>query len=62
MASVLVILLLLVPVLAVFLWWKLFNTPDGERYLKMRTQGPFVPAGSDDKKADEPASSGYGRE
>jgi hypothetical protein len=23
-------------------WWKLFNTPNGERYLKMRTQGPFV--------------------
>ena len=23
--------------------WKAFNSPDGERYLKRRMQGPFVP-------------------
>jgi hypothetical protein len=28
---------------AVFRLWKAFNSPDGERYLKRRTQGPFVP-------------------
>ena len=29
-------------------WWKLFNSADGERYLKMRMQGPFVPIEADD--------------
>lgn len=28
---------------AVFRLWKAFNSPDGERYLKRRMQGPFVP-------------------
>jgi hypothetical protein len=54
MGTAIVMVLLLVPVLAVFLWWKLFNTPEGERYLKMRMQGLFVPSDSDDKKPDEP--------
>lgn len=40
-----------------WVWWKLFNTPDGERYLKMRTQGPFVPLAedSDEKKNGDTA-------
>lgn len=29
-------------------WWKVFNSADGERYLKMRMQGPFVPIETDD--------------
>ena len=45
-------LILLVPVLAIYLWWTLYNTPTGERYLKMRTQGPFVPAGDDANRHD----------
>ena len=36
------------PVLGIYLWWKLFNTPKGERYLKMRHQGPFVPENEDE--------------
>jgi hypothetical protein len=28
---------------AAFRLWKAFNSPDGERYLKRRMQGPFVP-------------------
>jgi hypothetical protein len=28
---------------AVFRLWKAFNSPEGERYLKRRMQGPFVP-------------------
>lgn len=24
-------------------WWRAFNSPDGERYRKLRMQGPFVP-------------------
>jgi hypothetical protein len=31
-------------------WWKLFNTPNGERYLKMRSQGPFVPLSQTDEE------------
>jgi hypothetical protein len=50
MRELIIFIVLLVPVLAVYLWWKLFNTPNGERYLKMRMQGPFVPAGDDAQK------------
>jgi hypothetical protein len=28
---------------AAFRLWKAFNLPEGERYLKCRMQGPFVP-------------------
>jgi hypothetical protein len=28
---------------AAFRLWKAFNSPHGERYLKRRMQGPFVP-------------------
>jgi len=28
---------------AAYRLWRAFNSPDGERYLKRRTQGPFVP-------------------
>lgn len=48
MSSLVVICILLIPVLGIYLWWKLFNTPSGEGYLKMRMQGPFVP--TDDEK------------
>jgi len=34
--------------IVIAVWWKLFNSADGERYLKMRMQGPFVPIESDD--------------
>lgn len=34
--------------LAIRVWWKRFNSADGERYLKMRIQGPFVPIETDD--------------
>jgi hypothetical protein len=35
------------PVLGIWLYFRLFNHPDGERYLKMRNQGPFVPVPED---------------
>jgi hypothetical protein len=28
---------------AAYRLWKAFDSPDGERYLKRRMQGPFVP-------------------
>jgi Na+-transporting methylmalonyl-CoA/oxaloacetate decarboxylase gamma subunit len=33
----------------VFLWIKLYNSEDGERYRKQRMQGPFVPEPKSDK-------------
>ncbi len=33
--------------------WKLYNSPNRERYLKMRMQGPFVPAGEGKVQKDE---------
>ncbi|MDR7304985.1 hypothetical protein [Rhodoferax saidenbachensis] len=59
MSTILVIVIvLLVAVFGGVAWWKLFNTPDGERYLKMRTQGPFAPIhsdGTDPAQADDKA-------
>ena len=31
----------------IFLWVLVFNSPDAERYLKQRMQGPFVPVHPD---------------
>jgi len=33
--------------------WKAFNSPDGERYLKRRMQGPFVPLTPEEKARDK---------
>lgn len=38
---------------AAFRLWKAFNSPDGERYLKRRMQGPFVPLTSDEQARDK---------
>jgi hypothetical protein len=35
--------------LGVYLWIKLLNSESGERYLKQRMQGPFVPTEKDKK-------------
>jgi len=58
MRELIIFIILLIPVLAVYLWWRLFNTPNGERYLKMRMQGPLVPAGDDDAQNDIERNSG----
>ena len=33
--------------------WKAFNSSDGERYLKRRMQGPFVPLTSEEQARDK---------
>ncbi|THC42444.1 hypothetical protein [Massilia sp. Mn16-1_5] len=38
---------------AAFRLWKAFNSPDGERYLKRRMQGPFVPLTPEERARDE---------
>ena len=38
---------------AVFRLWKAFNSPDGERFLKRRMQGPFVPLTKKEISSDE---------
>lgn len=38
---------------AVYRLWKAFNSPDGERYLKRRMQGPFVPLSKEEIARDE---------
>jgi hypothetical protein len=38
---------------AAFRLWKAFNSPDGERYLKRRMQGPFVPLPPDAQARDK---------
>jgi hypothetical protein len=32
-------------------WFKVFNSPDGERYTRWRTQGPMVPLSTPDGEA-----------
>ncbi|WP_294771594.1 hypothetical protein [uncultured Rhodoferax sp.] len=43
-----IVCLLAAAVIAGGVWWRVFNTEAGERYLKMRTQGPFVPVSDDE--------------
>ena len=31
------------PVVGAYVWWRLVRSKEGERYLKQRMQGPFVP-------------------
>ena len=38
---------------AAFRLWKAFNSPEGERYLKHRMQGPFVPLNPQDQARDK---------
>ncbi len=33
--------------------FSVFNSPDGERYRKMRMQGPFVPLSTEEIAADD---------
>ena len=37
---------------AAFRLWKAFNSPEGERYLKRRMQGPFVPLNPEEPTRD----------
>jgi hypothetical protein len=38
-----VVLIVVLAIAAGVYLFKTFNSPDGERYLRQRTQGPFVP-------------------
>ena len=44
MIVTLALLLVIGPALFIGAYWLLFNNPDGERYLKNRTQGSFAPS------------------
>jgi hypothetical protein len=58
MRELIIFIVLLVPVLVAYLWWKLLNTPNGEKYLKMPMRGPFVPTGDDEAHKDTELNSG----
>ncbi len=49
----LVVLLVGVGLFGCIKWLKIFNSPDGERYRRMRTQGPFAPLSAGDVAHDE---------
>lgn len=34
-------------------WFQIFNSPDGERYMRRRFQGPYVPLSAEENAADE---------
>ena len=61
LALLLLFVAVVLPVMGfiVLRWWKLFNSPDGERYMKRRMQGPFVPL-SKDEVADDNARAAPG--
>ncbi len=50
---VLFVLLMVVGAFVWLKWLKMFNSPDGERYRKMRAQGPFVPLPPDEEKSEK---------
>ncbi len=39
----LLLLAVLAPFIGAWLWWRFFNNPDGERYLRQDTQRPWAP-------------------
>jgi hypothetical protein len=47
------VITVVVIVYAAFRLWKAFNSADGERYLKRRMQGPFVPLTPAEKADDQ---------
>lgn len=51
----LLFLVVCVPLIGFIAWrlLKLFNSPDGERYMKRRMQGPFVPLSAEESASDE---------
>ncbi|HEU4374548.1 MAG TPA: hypothetical protein VFS02_13705 [Telluria sp.] len=54
--SILVLIFVVLVPLMVFLAWKwsqIFNSPDGERYLKRRMQAPFTPLSAQDNADDD---------
>jgi hypothetical protein len=54
-AIILIVIAVFIPLAAyaVLKWWTVFNSPDGERYMKRRMQGPFVPLTPEEKACDE---------
>lgn len=54
-SMILLMAVVLVPLMAFLAWrWiRIFNSPDGERYLKRRLQGPFAPLSAQDNAEDE---------
>ncbi len=49
----LIVLIVLFGIWGLFKSFSVFNSPDGERYRKMKTQGPFVPLSSEEIEKDE---------
>ena len=49
-------LVALASVVVLYLAFKLFNSPDGERYRKQRMQGPFFPISAEEIAEDEARS------
>lgn len=52
-AMVILVLVAFASVGALYLYVKLFNSPDGERYRKRRMQGSFVPLSAEEIAEDE---------
>jgi hypothetical protein len=50
--ALIALLILVLPCIAFYVWWRVFNSPDGERYQKLRMQGPFVPLSDAEIQAD----------
>ena len=42
--KIIVVAIVVAVVLALIKLFRVFNSPDGERFQRLRTQGPFVPA------------------
>jgi hypothetical protein len=40
-------------IFVMYWWFKVFNSPRGEAYQKMRAQGPFAPASEADARPGE---------
>ncbi len=49
----LIVAIVVVVIIVKVVAFRMLNSPDGERYQKMRAQGPFVPLGAEEIAEDE---------
>jgi len=56
MTAIVIVAIVVGGVFALFKWFSVFNSPDGERYARMLAQGPFAPSEEEAQKPKEPAA------
>jgi uncharacterized protein YxeA len=51
--AITIVIMLACAILGMYLWFKVYNSDSGERYIKQRMQAPFVPEDAEDIAAHQ---------